>query len=395
MMFSPPVVAPRPHPRVVETAVDDSRVLLHLDDRRLHFLNGTASAIWAELGDSATIGELTVRLADRFEVDPSIVRPDVEKLLTRLRVDGLVTVDDRFSEVTVPTPGHRSMGSPGARSFRALRANVMIECDDPEVMSTITGILAPLLSDEPPDMSIRVDVDASGRWFVTAGDDESVMAGSRLAAVLRAVSEVNNLAVASVPERLVLHAGAVSGPAGTIVMPAASNSGKSTLTTALVSAGLGYLSDEVAAIGTDLFCMPYPKAIALDPGSFQLFPGFAPEGVEGLDMAVSTREWHVDSSLVGQTSDPAPVVGIVCPKWRPGAETRLCRVPPAEALQLLLGEAFDFAAGGQAVFDILGHLVRDIPVYRLGYGRLNEAVATVRQILEVATQPAGVVGRRA
>jgi len=211
MMFSPPVVAPRPHPRVVETTVDDSRVLLHLDDRRLHFLNGTASAIWAALGESATIGELTLRLADQFEVNPAIVRPDVETLLARLRSDGLVTVNDHMSGVKVRAGVQRAVGASGSGSFRALSTNVAVECNDPEVMLTIERILAPLLSDDPPCESIRVGVDSEDRWFVAAGEGDPVVTGSRLAAVLRTVSEVNNLAVASVPDRLVFHAGAVSG----------------------------------------------------------------------------------------------------------------------------------------------------------------------------------------
>jgi len=376
---------------VVETTVDDSRVLLHLDDRRLHFLNGTAAAIWAALGESATIGELTLRLADRFEVDPAIVRPDVETLLARLRADGLLTVNDSLARVTVTENVHRAAETSTSGSFRALRANVAIECDDPEVVSTIEGILAPLRSDDPPCESIRVGVDSEDRWFVAAGGGEPVVAGSRLAAVLRAVSEVNNLAVASVPDHLVLHAGAVSGPAGTVVLPAASNSGKSTLTTALVSTGLGYLSDEAAVIGPEMDCLPYPKAIALDPGSFPLFPGLAPNRAEGLELAVSTREWHVAPSLVGRVGRPGRVVGVVCPNWRPGAETRLCRVAPVDAMQLLLGEAFDFADGGQAVFDILGRLVREVPVYRLGYGRLDEAVETVTEILGGVGQSNGSV----
>jgi len=372
---------------VVETTVDDSRVLLHLDDRRLHFLNGTASAIWAALGESATIGELTLRLADRFEVNPAIVRPDVETLLTKLRADGLVTVNDHLSGVKVRAGVRRAVGAPGSGSFRALSTNVAVECDDPEVMLTIERVLAPLRSDDPPRELIRVGVDSEDRWFVAAGDDDPVIAGSRLAAVLRAVSEVNNLAVASVPDHLVFHAGAVSGPAGAIVLPAASNSGKSTLTTALVSAGFGYLSDEVAAIDFGLGCHPYPKAIALDPGSFPLFPELAPRQMTGLDLAVSTREWHVDPALVGPAGRAGGVVAVVCPKWRPGAETRLCRVGPVDAMHLLLGEAFDFADGGQMVFDILGRLVRDVPVYRLGYGRLDEAVETVSELLGGITRP--------
>ena len=54
---------------------------------------------------------------------------------------------------------------------------------------------------------------------------------------------------------------------------------------------------------------------------------------------------------------------------------------PTEALHSLRSDAFDFTAGGQAVFEILTDLVSTVPVYRLGYGRLDEAVRAVDELL--------------
>ena len=41
-----------------------------------------------------------------------------------------------------------------------------------------------------------------------------------------------------------------------------------------------------------------------------------------------------------------------------------------------------FAAGGQQVFDILTALVSDVPVYRLGYGDLDDAVRVVTELFD-------------
>ena len=54
--------------------------------------------------------------------------------------------------------------------------------------------------------------------------------------------------MASVPGDLVFHAGAVSDGRTAVLLPAASNHGKSTLTAALVRDGLQYLTDEAAAV---------------------------------------------------------------------------------------------------------------------------------------------------
>ena len=64
-----------------------------------------------------------------------------------------------------------------------------------------------------------------------------------------------------------------------------------------------------------------------------------------------------------------------------GATTRLARVSGTEALHTLLGESFDFRAGGGRVFSTLADLANRVPVYRLGYGDLDEAVATIDELL--------------
>jgi len=398
-MFSPPIVAPRPHPRVVETCVDGSRVLMHLDQRQLHFLNDTAAAIWETLGECQTVEDLTVTLADRFEIEPSVVRSDVDSMLAKLRSAGLVTVNDLITRVSAHAVDESGepmrLGACATGTYRALRANVAIECADPEAAAVIGRILAPIKVDSEPVTSIRIGGDSDGPWRVAVAGCPPIVTGSRLAAVLRAVAEVNSLAVASVGDHLVLHAAAIGGAAGTVVLPAASNSGKSTLATALVASGYGYLTDEAAAIGPDLMCMPYPKSIALDPGSFPIFPNLAPTPTGGLDLAVSTREWHLDPSSVGHVGGPGSVVAVVCPNWRPGADTRLHKVAPVEAMKILLGESFDFKESDEGVFDILGKLVTHVPVYRLGYSDLSEATDVVGRLLDGAATEAGAISESA
>ena len=79
------------------------------------------------------------------------------------------------------------------------------------------------------------------------------------------------MAVASRPDQLVLHAGAVSLGGFGLLLPGPSGAGKSTLTAALVSGGFAYLSDEAAAIDpASLEIEPYPKPLSLHGGSLAL-----------------------------------------------------------------------------------------------------------------------------
>ncbi|NIT99283.1 MAG: bifunctional ADP-dependent NAD(P)H-hydrate dehydratase/NAD(P)H-hydrate epimerase, partial [Actinobacteria bacterium] len=61
---------------------------------------------------------------------------------------------------------------------------------------------------------LRIARVAENGWTVVVDGGNPVRVGSRLAATLRALAEVNDLAVASVPSDLVFHAGAVCGDEG-------------------------------------------------------------------------------------------------------------------------------------------------------------------------------------
>ncbi len=377
-----PIVAPRPHPLVFQGEVGGRRVLFNNRDRRLHVLNGSAEAIWDGLGDAKTVGELTSDLSEAFGIEPAVVGPDVERIIDQFRTDGLVDSEARSASPSVRASAGRSRFTEDAGfRIKALDSVVSISSADDDVSVALAQVLAPLATDEPASESIEVADALDGHWTIKQSDAEPVVVGSRLAAVLRAIAEVNNLAVASVPDELVFHAGAVAGNEGVALLPAASNHGKSTLTTALVAAGFDYLSDEAAVVGSDLICRPFPKSIALDPGSFPLFADLAPPAGDGLIAALRGREWHVDPARVGRVGVPGPVRVIVCPHWRAGSATRVSRCPSTEALHLLIGEAFDFSTGGQAVFARLGRLVDAVPVYRLGYSNLSEAVDAVGALL--------------
>ena len=61
----------RPHPEVVDTALDTGEtVLLHLDSKTYYSLNGTGTQIWQDLKQGLPLQEISRRLQGRFEVEP-------------------------------------------------------------------------------------------------------------------------------------------------------------------------------------------------------------------------------------------------------------------------------------------------------------------------------------
>ena len=354
-------------------------VLFNPQDRRLHVLNETAAAVWDSLDRHTTFGQLADDLAIAFGTSASVIRADLERMVDRFVADGLMG-DGRA--VDEPAPRTARPGGPTAVRVDALGSVIDVVIEPGPVAAAVADMLAPLRSGRAADAWIHAGPDATGMWRVTtsAGGDQRV--GTEMGTALRVIGEVNHVAVAGAADHLVMHAGAVARDGRAVVLPGSSNRGKSTLTTALVRDGFGYLTDEAAAIDATGTCRPFAKAIALDPGSFSLFPDLEPAGSgEGLETQIRRREWHVAPDRVGPIAAAAPVGAIVCPHWRAGATTRVAQLSPTEALHSLLSDTFDFAAGGQPVFEILTDLVSRVPVYRLGYGRLDEAVRAVDELL--------------
>jgi hypothetical protein len=168
---------------------------------------------------------------------------------------------------------------------------------------------------------------------------------------------------------MTVHAGAVVAPGGgALLLPADSGSGKTTLTTALVSRGLGYLSDEFAAIDVrTLDLRPYPKPISLKEGSYALFPALAPYLDDG---PIS----HVPASRVrpgAVVRHPCAAAYIAFPHRAPGERARLTPMSRAETV-VELARHGSLAVLGDRVLEVLGGFVRRCDAYRLVFDDLDE-----------------------
>jgi hypothetical protein len=372
---------------VHEAVVDHTHVLWNPADRRLRTLNPTAAAIWRLIPDTQTLGELTSIVADEFSAPAYRIRADVERVVEDFRSSGLLDGPSIRPQV----PGTPRVAGFDARAVtvwvEALDAQIAIMVDDPALAGAVESDLAPISVRPPTDKhagvsTIVVTIAEEGMVDLSVNGADSVRIGSPLGAVARVLGEVNALAVASVPHHLVLHAGAIGRLGRTVLLPADANSGKSTLTTALVAEGWRYLTDEAAAIDDRLMVRPYPKPIALDPGSFHLFPEFAPDTREDdLRAALRRRAWYLDPATIGSVGEPAPAHIVVSPRWSEGAATSVTALRPVEALHALLGHAFEFSRGGSHVFEILARLASDVSMYQLTYSDLGEATAAMDRLV--------------
>jgi len=185
---------------------------------------------------------------------------------------------------------------------------------------------------------------------------------------------------------LLLHAGVVERAGAAVILPALPGSGKSTLTAALAVSGFRLLSDEFGAVRLDDgLCMPMLRPIALKNASIEVIARLRPDANLGPTFP-GTRKGDVahlgpDAVSVAKRHVPAMAQLIVFPRYQAGATTELEPVSRGRAFAKLAVNAFNYELLGPAGFETVGRLIAACDCYRLSYGDLAQAVATIDELL--------------
>ena len=186
-------------------------------------------------------------------------------------------------------------------------------------------------------------------------------------------------------DALGIHAGGVVRGGIAVALPAAMESGKSTLTAGLVRAGFSYLTDEAVLLDWETrTVIPFPKPISLDPGSWSLFSELEPDAP--LPPGFKDSQWHIPPDAIRAASVAAPcrIRYFVFPEYAEGATTRLTRLRRAEATIELSKNTFRFNERPRRSLEALVGAVQDADCYRLDVGDLDHAVALVSELAERA-----------
>lgn len=185
--------------------------------------------------------------------------------------------------------------------------------------------------------------------------------------LLSLATDINQRAIASRPNRLVLHAGAVSVRGRAIILPGRSGAGKTTLTAAMLAVGCDYLTDEAVSLDLDtLDVEPYAKPLSLDPVACEALrldvDYWAPHGV------VPPSYLHRQKGFA-----PARAAVLVFPSFEVGARSSMKRIGRAEALVELANNSFNFVDHGGEWLEGLAHVVKSCSAWRFTTGDAREA----------------------
>jgi hypothetical protein len=184
-----------------------------------------------------------------------------------------------------------------------------------------------------PDLAVRSDIYRDGAPYSYARRI------SWLVPVVKAV--LWESAISAHDFLFYIHAGVVGIGKTCVLLPAASGSGKSSLTMALIHRGFRYFSDEVALIEPGSFQVPpMPMAMAVKDSGWDLISRYYP-ALESLPIHVRCDGKvlrYVPPAPDSVSQAPAPVSHIIFPRYDGDAPTCLRGVSRAAALGRLMGE---------------------------------------------------------
>jgi hypothetical protein len=375
----------RPADDVEQLDFEGRSILIHCRRQALLVLNGTASLIWQELRAGSVPDDIARRLAEGFEVPLARVAHDVQAILSTWQEAGLIGETPGPPADAAATPDLPPQLPVSARTYALCGRPIRFEFGDRSLEAVIHPLFAPAEVEDGgagDTISLRV-CGESYQIAVNGGRPEQRPDIEQ--ALGAAIVHVLDLSYPEARWLAIVHAGAVAGRNGALVLPGVSGSGKSTLTAALVRVGLGYLSDDIAPLdGRTGRVLPVPFALSAKEGSWTVLRRAYPE-LSGLPVhSDDMRRWrYLDLASERAPLSGCPLRAIVFPRYRAGAETSLTALAPLDALEGLVQARCWISlerADVEALLDLLGTL----PVHRLDYGSLDAAVSTCLELVVAA-----------
>ena len=190
-------------------------------------------------------------------------------------------------------------------------------------------------------------------------------------------------------DRLILHAAAVSVRGRVVVLPAAMESGKTTLATGLLDRGAAYLTDEAAAIDdATLTVEGFPKPLSIDRGSWHVLAHHEPNLPS--DLAVYHQgQWQVQPASFAAVEPQGSLGVFVFPAFERGARTRIEPLRPVDALEHAMACTFGPPRSlvPPAKVRQLAVVLGDVPAFRLVTGDLDRACQLVMGVVDELPEP--------
>lgn len=205
---------------------------------------------------------------------------------------------------------------------------------------------------------------------------------------LSVTRRLNRLVLDHEPDRLHLHAGAVTRGDATVLVVGSSHAGKSTLVAKLVEKGWSYLSDEQIGVTPDGRLVAFPRPITLRVGSWSLFD----EALFSRKPEHSLDRMEIAPSQLGTVYRGGPLAPtlIVCPDVSI-LEPMVQALPVAESVSRLLAESLDLERSGESGLQSMVEIATQAPSFEVLGTDLESTCQSIADLCEIAATPGPVL----
>lgn len=359
--------------------IDEEGILFDARRRVVYFLNTAASLLWCRIESGEDVAS------------PSDEAAEARDILARWRTLGLLVepgaapAPEPEPEPAKPRPGRR-VPPPSAeqvrRHYRLLGSDFALGFAEAGLAEIVHPTLAHLERAGAGNPQLIAIDEHGGRFRLTEAGRLLDACGSASALAPLVKLHLARRAVARFPHRLAVHAGALAGASGALLLPAAASSGKSVLTAALMARGWDYLSDDSALLDEDFAAIGVPYSLTIKEGAWDvvaaLFPALSQQPVHDRPDRQRVRYLAPGARDGGERTAPRPVRWIVSPRFdAAGPPARLLRLGRAEALRLLLANCGWVRPLDWETIERTVDWLDGVESYRAVYSSLDAAAATI------------------
>jgi hypothetical protein len=360
-------------------------------------LDAVGRLLWEALQAGCTEQDLVTASVRDGGLGEEDARTNIASALASWRKLGLIDAADpetrNAAPVEAPTVVGRIADAPALDAVYLIGDHpVRVRCDDGVLAGVIEAACGSCRVGDAGGTLADVDVIEKDGWFAVRSDYAALtrvddLTPNRALARHRCLTALIESARRPRPWLGILHAASVSAGGRCVVLPGAKGSGKSTLTAALIAAGIDFVADDYAPLEqTTWRVWPVPYAPGVKRGSWRplrrRYPGvyarpvheFAGLQVRYLEVAAERRA-PLDRGL--------PVAALVFPRYKAGSAFEERRMTAAEALAGLC-HAKSLLDRQPEVFAETLRWIEAVPAYQLTYGDLDGAVAWVLSLLRAA-----------
>jgi Coenzyme PQQ synthesis protein D (PqqD) len=415
-----------PAPAIACHELDAETILFDRQTGRIFVLNETAGLVWNALAQGIDCSALADAISAEIGIDRDRFLADCRTLMDQWTAAGLCGNPTRpeaavasgdgvqtphLDSTTVDSTIDRlpNLGHAGERRHYRI-ADLRLNLDGPTTaFGLLRGLLDHLASPDeartgnaPENAPGNASQDAEPVTLAIAGasnDWTLFLEGARLAccdddAKLAPLihATVLHLSYAASQSLVSLHGAAVfSGDGRCVVLPGRPGAGKSTLTAALVSAGLGYCTDDFILLdGDPLYLRGIPLCIGLKTGSWPLLEDSTP-GIAALPTHLRADGQQVrylapPLERVAHAEERFKVAAIVFPCIAENQPCRLGALTRSAALVRIADAGYHLLGGlDEVTFLAILEWVRSLDCYELSYSDLDEAVTAIGRLLNAET----------